>query len=213
MIGQAIQKNDPGTRKENGSGAGGRSQVLAGLAIISLPTIAFFFPLIKLVGRVFQIPNEKLEKSFIELHNRIERQRIRTHRPSELLLLLPRCLQDLECPERVVLDYKNCKACGNCEIGGIVKMCESKGVRLSIATGGEFARKLVMETHPHAIVAVGCERELVNGILETASTPSYAVINERPEGPCRNTKVDMKLLEEAVSLFLDEQCAGSRPAS
>jgi hypothetical protein len=187
-----------------------RNRAVATLAAVSLPTMAFFFPLVRLLGRVFRIPSEKLERSFIGLHNRIEKQRVRPYPPSEVLLLLPRCLQYLECPERVALDYRNCKDCGNCEIGGIVKMCESKGLRLSIVTGGEIAKKIVKETRPQAVIAVGCERELVNGILETASTPSYAIVNERPEGPCRNTKIDIKLLEEALTLLLDGQpaCSG-----
>ena len=68
--------------------------------------------------------------------------------------------------------------------------------------GGELARKLIREHKPSRIIAVACERDLVSGIQDVAPViPTFAVPNCRPEGPCKNTVVDIKRIEEALILF------------
>jgi hypothetical protein len=75
-----------------------------------------------------------------------------------------------------------------------------------IVPGGELARQLIRDHNPSRIIAVACERDLVSGIQDVAPViPTYAVPNCRPEGPCKNTIVDLKLIEEALILFSPPQ--------
>ena len=75
-------------------------------------------------------------------------------------------------------------------------------VNLAVVTGGTLARKKVIENKPKAIIAIACERDLTEGILDTNPLPVMGVLNIRPEGPCKNTKVDLVKVIEAIEFFL-----------
>ena len=71
-----------------------------------------------------------------------------------------------------------------------------------IATGGTIARRIVVQTRPRCIIAVACERDLTSGIQDSYPLPVFGVLNQRPHGPCVDTLVPMKALEDAVRIFL-----------
>jgi hypothetical protein len=122
--------------------------------------------------------------------------------PSETLVLIPRCLQNSNCEQKVIEDVENCKGCGNCSIADLVKLKEKYSYRLFVATGGSLARKIIKDTKPSLILAVACERELFSGIKEVKHVPIITIPNQRPHGPCKDTKVDLKALEQSF-IFLD----------
>jgi len=70
-----------------------------------------------------------------------------------------------------------------------------------VATGGTLARKIVKDFRPRLIIAVACERDLTSGIHDTYPLPVYGILNQRPNGPCWNTKVDIQRVEEAIQTF------------
>jgi len=74
---------------------------------------------------------------------------------------------------------------------------------MAVATGGTLARQMVKQIRPKAIVAVACERDLTSGIQDVFPLPVVGVLNERPFGPCFNTRVDIKRVEAAVLDFLE----------
>lgn len=74
---------------------------------------------------------------------------------------------------------------------------------MAVATGGTLARQIVKQIRPKAIVAVACERDLTSGIQDVFPLPVVGVLNERPFGPCFNTRVDIKRVEAAVLDFLE----------
>lgn len=77
-----------------------------------------------------------------------------------------------------------------------------------------MARQMVKQARPKAIVAVACERDLTSGIQDVFPLPVLGVLNERPFGPCFNTRVDIDKLEEAILVFLDkEEANGKKNAS
>ncbi len=70
-----------------------------------------------------------------------------------------------------------------------------------MATGGNLARRIVSHADPDAIVAVACERDLSSGIADTYPIPVLGICNERPFGPCVNTRVDLDKVEEAIQVL------------
>ncbi|MBW7998111.1 MAG: DUF116 domain-containing protein [Candidatus Glassbacteria bacterium] len=140
-------------------------------------------PLTIRLGRTFGISRDRMGNSFIKVSNALVRgARINTD-SGPLLMLLPRCLA----PQ-------------------VRKQIQALGERyeclVHVVPGGELARKLIHENRPSRIIAVACERDLVSGIQDMAPIiPTYAVPNCRPEGPCKNTVVDMEKMEEAMILF------------
>ncbi|MFN3698586.1 MAG: DUF116 domain-containing protein, partial [Dictyoglomus sp.] len=65
-----------------------------------------------------------------------------------------------------------------------------------------IARKVVKDIRPDAIVAVACERDLSSGVVDTYPIPVIGILNERPHGPCFNTTVNLKKVEDAVECLL-----------
>jgi hypothetical protein len=165
-------------------------------------TVRILFPLARAIGAALGIPNDEVRGSFVEVNNSLVRASSMLVHGDRLLLLLPHCLQSFECPHRVTSEVRNCRRCGGCEISDLLDMCDTYGIKMSIATGGTLARRVIVETRPKAIVAVACERDLTSGIQDAYPIPVIGVLNERPYGPCRDTRVDLSRVEAAIGFFL-----------
>jgi hypothetical protein len=175
-------------------------------------TIRFFLPIMELLARVAGISPAEVRRSFIKVNNELCLRGGPTYAPNRILVLLPHCLQRAQCGIRLSYSVDSCKRCGKCPIAGLLALRDAYGVGLAIATGGTIARRIVVESRPKLIIAVACERDLTSGIQDTHPLPVYGILNERPEGPCRNTLVDLGKLEQALRFFIDVGQAGPSPA-
>ncbi|HEY3276649.1 MAG TPA: DUF116 domain-containing protein [Syntrophorhabdaceae bacterium] len=121
------------------------------------------------VGARMGINRDRVGNSFIKVHNYITATPAHRLNPQRLLVLLPRCL-------------------GRQTRGEIMSRAEEYEVQIVTAGGGEEARKAIGEFRPTLILAVACERDLLSGIKDvTERVPVLAIPNKRPEGPCKNT--------------------------
>lgn len=184
------------------------------LAILGIPTFKVFrglawstinllFPMATRIGKVFDIDKERVERSFIEVSNHLVRQKNVHVKPDKLLVLTPHCIQQENCMHKITHNTDNCRLCGGCQVGELVTLSKKYGVNLAIVTGGTLARKIIKTLRPHAVVAIACERDLTSGIQDMFPLPIIGVLNERPCGPCCNTRVNMKLVEQAIKNFID----------
>ena len=167
--------------------------------------VKVIFPLILFMARVVGISKQKIQQSFIEINNQFVMSRPLKVKPERLLLLMPHCLQYNECKVKVTGNVENCQRCGICEIKELVELADKNNVKLSVATGGTIARRIVEENKPEVIIASACERDLTSGIQDSYPIPVYGILNERPQGPCRNTLVDMREVKGVMGLFLDSE--------
>jgi hypothetical protein len=163
------------------------------------------FPFMILMGRLVGVSREKVQQSFIELNNHLVRSNNHRTRPNKLLILLPHCIQDFDCQIKITGNIKNCEGCGKCEIKDLIELSEQYHVKIAVATGGTLARRIIVENRPEAIVAVACELDLTTGIQDSYPIPVIGILNDRPNGPCINTKVDIRKVREAISDFLEPQ--------
>jgi hypothetical protein len=139
------------------------------------------------------------------LNNHLVRSNKHHLRPNRLLILLPHCIQDFDCQIKIAGNIKNCKGCGKCEIKDLVQLSERYHLKIAVATGGTLARRIIVENRPEAIVAVACELDLTTGIQDTYPIPVIGILNDRPNGPCINTKVDIQKVRSAILDFLEPQ--------
>ena len=159
-------------------------------------TIQFLFPVTMFIGRIAGISKEKIRNSFVHVNNSfIKKMKVESAR---ILILLPHCIQNYDCPYRLTYNFENCAKCGKCNIGDIISLKEKYNVNLAIATGGTLARRIIMNVKPKFIIAVACERDLVDGIKDVFPIPVYGVLNDRPEGPCINTIVSIEKIEDTI---------------
>jgi hypothetical protein len=84
----------------------------------------------------------------------------------------------------------------------LVNLAQKYKVNIAVATGGTLARRIIIKTRPKLILAVACERDLVDGMLDVFPIPVYGLLNERPEGPCINTRVKTEILEKVLSKII-----------
>lgn len=155
------------------------------------------YPFLHMIAKVAKIDTMQLRSFFIEINNILVSSKNYKVDPSKILILTPHCLQDAECKVKITNNPQNCKRCGKCNIKDLLEISEKYGAKFYIASGGTFARKVVSELKPKFIVSVACERDLLSGIQDV-KIPVIGVVNERPNGPCFNTKVDVEKLDNAI---------------
>ena len=136
-------------------------------------------PLALVVADKLGVSRDRLSNSFVSFSNAIVKA---SHKPGQgkTIIILPRCLKS---------DLK--KAAKD--------MGERAGVGVFSATGGGQARNIIIKERPTAVIGVACERDLISGIHDVApKMPTFGVTNKRPEGPCKNTLIDLEELRTAI---------------
>ncbi len=166
-------------------------------------TVKVLFPIALGVGQLLGISKDTVKRSFIQVNNALVHSLKGKIDGRRVLLLLPHCLQNYTCIYKITSTMENCRRCGKCVVGDLAKLAERHGVIVSMATGGTLARRVIGETRPTAIVGVACETDLTSGIQDAYPIPVLGVLNQRPEGPCRNTTVDLRRVEEALRFLLN----------
>jgi hypothetical protein len=164
-------------------------------------TIKFLFPIAATLSQLLGVKRDRLRASFVKVNNALTRAQHKRIRGDRIMVLLPHCLQIDVCNRKITNDISNCAQCGRCPVGELLDLGRKYGLVLEVVNGGTLARKRVATFCPDGIVAVACERDLTLGIQDVHPIPVYGVLNDRPNGPCHNTCVDMTLVEEAVRFF------------
>ena len=165
-------------------------------------SINLLFPVNVFLGKFVFLTKEKIRESFINVNNAFIKIDKLYLKPQNILLLLPHCLQNYDCPYRVTNIIDNCVDCGKCVIMDLKRISKTYNINIAIATGGTLARKIIIQTKPKFIIAVACQRDLVDGLLEVFPIPVYGLLNERSQGPCINTNVDIKKIEEFLQCVI-----------
>jgi hypothetical protein len=164
--------------------------------------IKILYPVTLLLGRSLGISKERIRESFVSVNNSFIKALKKSFDPSEILILLPHCLQNTDCEIRITTDVTKCQRCGRCDIAKLCEISEKYNIKMAIATGGTLARKIVIDNRPKFIIAVACDRDLVDGLREVFPIPVYGVLNIRPEGPCVNTRVMTEKIEYALKAII-----------
>lgn len=164
----------------------------------------FFLPLGLKIFSIPGISKDRLIHSFLKVNNALTFGLAKKIPKEKIFLLFPHCLQRDGCSSQVVKDVLNCKRCGKCDMAEIAKIKEETGCEAVVVTGGTLARRLVKEKAPSLIITSACERELAAGLLEVSHIPIIAISNKRPEGPCKNTRVDTEEIRKAIEAFQEK---------
>jgi uncharacterized protein len=142
-------------------------------------------PLALTIGSRLGISRDRLGNSFVIFSNALVKA---SHKPGKgkTIILIPRCLKAEMRKE-------------------VQEMGEKAGVNVFIATGGGEARKVIREEKPSSVIGVACERDLISGISDVApKMPTLGICNKRPEGPCKNTLINLDDLRKAIETLTGE---------
>lgn len=170
----------------------------------SYKLIRLLFPISVRIGNLFGISRRQLEGSFIAVSNMIFVKCGLKVKANELLVLVPHCLQLASCPHKITRDPNNCKRCGGCNVGDLMKLSDELGFHFLVATGGTLARQFVKKVRPKAVLAIACERDLMSGIQDVYPLPAVGLLNVRPNGPCYNTRVNIEDVRKMLDKIIKE---------
>jgi hypothetical protein len=144
-------------------------------------------PLLYSIANLFKISKDRIGNSFIKVNNALIYATKAKFKSEKLLVLLPRCLKK-ETREKTL------------------ELANKYGCTVFTATGGSSARQMVKKIMPDAIIGVACERDLISGMTDSPhSIAIIAIPNSRPEGPCKNTDIDIAEYERAIKFLLKIQ--------
>jgi len=163
-----------------------------------------FWLIVISIGKLFKKGEMYLWQGFISFNNSLFLMRLPKLKRKNILLLLPHCLQLYTCGIKITGDIKRCKECGRCLIGDLKRISQRKNIRAFVATGGTLARKVVKEVRPDIIIASACEHDLGWGIFDIFPAPVFGILNERPEGPCKNTRINIVEVVDILNEIADQ---------
>ena len=165
-------------------------------------SITFLFPINVFLGKLINIKKDIIRESFVHVNNSFLNAESQKYYNNEILILLPHCIQNYDCTNRITNDINNCADCNKCVIKELKSISKKYSVKVAIATGGTLARKIIVESKPKCIIAVACQRDLVDGLLDVFPIPVYGVLNNRPFGPCVNTTINPQIISDFLNYFL-----------
>ena len=146
--------------------------------------------------------------SLIVWLNRLRAGRARPrYAPQNVLMLLPHCLQNQACDEPLRKGLERCKGCGRCKMKELRDLAERWGVETCVASGGRLAQQRARAPHIRVILAIACKKELAEGIRATFPKRVLSVPNSWPNGPCKDTDVDVTQVETILESIIAPQVA------
>ena len=148
--------------------------------------IWFIPPAMKVAGHL-GISRDRLANSFIKVNNTLLQAGIIGMCRDRPILLAPRCLK---APVKA----------------RIIELSKKYHCQIFTVGGGSAARKIIGKNKPSAIIAIACERDLLSGIQDVAKKiPVMGIPNRRPEGPCKDTEINVKDVEEALAFSMKSE--------
>ena len=164
--------------------------------------LKFLIPLAIFLAGIIGRGEDEIRRFYIEVNNIMVKSNLLKYDTSDILILLPHCLQNSECEVKITGGIEKCKRCGKCDLDRISKISGECDVKAVVVTGGTAARKLIKDLRPKLVLSIACERDLVSGIYDVKNVPVLGVLNKRPNGPCFNTRV----IVEEVKKYLGNIC-------
>jgi len=146
--------------------------------------LEWVYPVVYKLASFFKISKDRVGNSIIKVNNALVYVTKDKFASTNLLILLPRCF------EKTVREK-------------VLEITRKYNCQVFIATGGSSARQIVKKVNPDAIIGVACERDLISGMTDSnKNIPIIAIPNRRPNGPCKDTKIDIDDLERAIRFML-----------
>ena len=166
------------------------------------------YPFLYAVGKLLGMEKNEIRRSYISINNHLVHLLFSQFTREKSLILTPHCLQNSDCNVKVTGQSNHCLRCGKCDIQKLVEISETYNIPLIVATGGTLARRAIEDIRPELIFAVACERDLAAGIYDIQKIPVVGILNDRPNGPCFNTMIEVDKIKVEIESLTQPVCEG-----
>jgi len=157
-----------------------------------------YYPLKRLFVSL-NLDESVVDRIEIDIRNKILKNEYFSSKIKDRIVVFPYCLRSIECKAQVSPELGvNCIKCGKCKIGDFKEICDSNSIKVFIAPGGSFVKR-VLKRHPKSsVLLVACHVELneMMRILSAKRIPQYGILLQK--AGCIETDVDMEHVKEML---------------
>jgi uncharacterized protein len=100
----------------------------------------------------------------VRLRNYINKKEFKKISPEFKFIFMPQCVRSVDCPAKLTPEGIKCVACGRCGVGAAKKLAEGFGYKFFVVPGSSFIKRIVKKYKPRAIIGVGCQMEIKEGL-------------------------------------------------
>jgi len=163
--------------------------------------IMFFEGPIKAIMRFFHVDDTAIDRISIDLQNRAMWSAFSKVPYGERAIFIPQCLRSVECPARLSPEGIKCKECGRCGIANAKKRAEKLGYMFFVVPGSSFIIRMIRKYHPKAVIGVGCNIEVKDGLdlMNKHKIPAIGVVLDK--SGCVSTILDWDRLFEVMEAY------------
>jgi hypothetical protein len=135
----------------------------------------------------------------VRLRNYINRKKFLSIPHNGKFIFLPQCVRSIDCPAKLTPEGINCVGCGRCNVGEAKKVAEGLGYRFFVVSGSSFIKRIIKMHRPRAIIGVGCQLEIKDGLDLCHSHDIPAIGVPLSRGGCVSTTLDWEKLYDVMS--------------
>ena len=135
----------------------------------------------------------------IRLGNYISKKKFATIPRGERFIFMPQCVRSPECPGKLTPEGIKCIGCGRCHVDEAKKIAEDLGYKFFIVPGSSFIKRIIKKYRPRAIVGVGCQMEIKQGLAMCHSHDIPAMGVPLSQAGCVATTLDWDALYDTLS--------------
>ena len=135
----------------------------------------------------------------VHLRNYINRKKFLRIPHDGRFIFIPQCVRSVDCPAKLTPEGIKCVGCGRCNVGEAKKFAEGLGYRFFVVSGSSFIKRIIKKYRPEAIIGVGCQLEIKEGLDLCHSHDIPAIGIPLTRSGCVSTTLDWKKLYDEIS--------------
>lgn len=168
-------------------------------ARLMLISISLLESVIKALFRFVRADDSIVDDVGIRLRNYINRKKFLGIPHDRRFIFMPQCLRSIDCPAKLTPEGIKCIGCGRCNLGEARKFAEGLGYRFFIVPGSSFIKRIIKKNRPKAIVGVGCQMEIKEGLELCQSIDIPGIGIPLSQAGCVSTNLDWEKLYDEIS--------------
>lgn len=168
-------------------------------ARLMLISISLLESVIKAMFLLARADDSIVDDVGIRLRNYINRKKFLRIPHDCRFIFLPQCVRSVDCPAKLTPEGINCVGCGHCNVGDAKKFAEGLGYRFFVVSGSSFIKRIIKKYRPEAIIGVGCQLEIKEGLDLCHSYDIPAIGIPLSRAGCVSTTLDWKKLYDEIT--------------